>query len=195
AAIKDLERIGAKTKLRLNRVARELAAMEQRLEELKREEQLWSERAVKIQPVDEARALECVRRLRATRKQIQEIETQRQKTLDLRLKISGDLDRLSARLNELKRKKELLASRENQAEAMKLFESSALESDSIEAIFERWEERVTASEFTTGSEAAESDPLAAEFAKEEELMELRALLNQLIEDTKQDSTDEQEKLP
>lgn len=195
AAIRDLEKIGAKTKIQLNRVARELASIEQRIAELKGEERRWSERAVKAQAVDEARALECVRRLCTTRKQIQKLETQHRETLNLKLKISEDLERLSAKLNELKRKKELFASRQHQAEAMKLFESSAVKSDStIEAIFERWEERVTASEFFTGSEVAGGDPLAAEFAKEEERAELRTILNQLIEEVKQNSTDEQEKL-
>lgn len=181
AAIKDLESIGSKTRIHLHKVREMAHRYEKRLDDLNAEADRWAARAVAVREQDEQRALECVRRLRATKQQIEHLDKQLRDTRAMDTRVKADLDRIQTELQTVKKKRELFAARQNRADLMAMLDKHGFErGDDIEAIFERWETNIVGAEFNY-QDIEEIDDLAAGFEKEEEQADLKALLDELTE--------------
>ena len=85
-AIKDLEAIGSKTSMHLHRTKAMISQYEKNIAELNQDAERWSARAVKVRAGDEQKALQCVKRLRLTRQQLEQMEQQLQESRKLEVK-------------------------------------------------------------------------------------------------------------
>jgi phage shock protein A len=183
-AIKDLQAIASKTRLHLHRISKMSEHYQSQLQEQQEQAGLWTERAVKAKQEDEQKALQCVKRLRQTQKQIKVLEQQCQETETQELKIRNDLNAIQEQLQMLKNKKEILAARQNRAGIQEvLMDSQGNSLQDVQNIFERWEGSVVSAEFET-PEQIDNDSFASEFEQEEDELELKAMLNELTETEK-----------
>ena len=181
AAIQDLEAIGAKTSIHLQRVKRMSQQYEQQLTTLNKEAQRWSDRAVKVRDEDEQKALQCIKRLRITRQQIEQIEHHLISAKTQETKIQSDLNAVQNQLLALKNKKEILSARQNSTLAKGVMEkNNGYKSTEATDIFQRWEETVSGVEFTH-LEAMEIDSFASAFEQEEDDIELKMMLDKLTQ--------------
>jgi phage shock protein A len=185
AAIHELEKLAARTRVQLGRVDREIKTMEERQASLRQDAAAWTQRAVRS-AADEARALECVRRLEAVEREAETLERALQEALALRGKVRAEHERQVAKLDEAKRRRTLLSSRQYQAEYASLPGLlGGNEADGIDAVLDRWEVRLSGAD--SGLELYGADSLAAEFEQAERAEALRQRLANLV-DSAQPST-------
>ncbi len=179
AAIRDLQSIGAKTSIHLRHLQNLQKELQEKLDASQEQAELWSGRAVTARKTDEQRALACARRVQQARRQIARLEKQLQETQDMTGKVKADLENIRIKLQDLKKRKELLAARQNRAEIMSVLEQQGdFSGTDIQDVFERWENNVVGAEFQY-QDSPEQDDLAAEFVQQEEDEELHALLDEL----------------
>jgi len=180
-AIKDLQTIASKTRLHLHRISKMSEHYQSQLQEQQEQARIWSERAVKTKQEDEQKALQCVKRLRQTQKQITVLEQQCQETEAQELKIRNDLNAIQEQLQMLKNKKEILAARQNRAGIQEvLMDTNGNSLQDAQNIFERWEGSVVSAEFET-PEQIDIDSFSSKFEQEEDELELKAMLDKLTE--------------
>jgi phage shock protein A len=178
AAIHELEKLAARTRMQIGRIDREVKAMEERQAALRNDAAAWAERAVRV-AADEARALECVRRLEAVEREAAAAARAHQETLSLRQKIRAEYERQTAKLDEAKRRRALLSSRQYQAEYANLPGLLGGDAVGIDAVFDRWEVRLSTAELGN-PDLPEPDSLAAEFERAEKAEALRQRLADLV---------------
>ncbi len=179
-AIQDLQTIASKTRLHLHRISKMTEQYQKQLKEQKEQEILWTNRAIKAKKQDEQKALQCVKRLVQTKKQITLLEQQLQGSAEQENKIRDDLNAIQEQLQILKTKKEILAVRQNRSHLQNALQDN--QSDplgNVQQVFDRWEERVASSEFDAPAET--TDALSNDFEKEEETMALKIMLDKLTE--------------
>ena len=179
AAIEDLLALQQKTRLHLHRITKLTGNYQEKINQEREQARLWSERAVKVRRQDEAKALQCVKRLRASQQQIALLEQQHAQTNTQESKIRNDLQTIEAQLLILKNKKEILSARQNRNSLQGALQDSQGSSlREAQNIFERWEGNVAMAE-TESFSLAEQDNLAQAFEQEEDELSLRLLLDEL----------------
>lgn len=181
AAIKDLEALGRKTRVHLHKVHNMVLQYKRQLDDLKEQEKLWTQRALKVRGEDEKKALQCVKRLQGVRGQIRHVEKLYQQGQTQESKVQEDLNHIQAQLQNLKNKKELLTARQNRVHVEKTLHEQKLDGDDVDDIFARWENSVVGNEYQY-SEISAEDELAADFEKDENEEELKMLLDELSEE-------------
>lgn len=183
AAIQDLQAVGSKTRLHLHKVSKLSAQYQKQLEQQQELARLWSERAPKARKEDEQKALQCVKRLRQTQKQITLLEKQCEESAEQESKIRNDLNTISEQLQVLQNKKEILAARQNRASVQDTLKNKAGNPvQEVNNIFERWEGRVVSSEFEVPDVDIDTDNFASEFEQEEDELALKKMLDELSEE-------------
>lgn len=181
AAMREIQHAASKAKVQLARVKQDGERMRQRVKSLQDSEALWAERAVRCSALDQAKALECLRRRKKALAEIAELETQLKNHARLEEDLCKDLENIERRIEELRRKRNTLRTRESTAEALAAFQSqdAGLIAE-LDDVFDRWEIKVgsyeTISSCSSGSERA----LEAEFAGAEEENALKAELDALV---------------
>jgi len=178
AALKDLEILGRKTRVHLHKVHNMVVQYQQQSEDLQEQENLWTQRALKMREQDEQKALQCVKRLRSVREQLKQIQTLHQQSQTQESKIQGDLNHIQNQLQTLKNKKELLTARENRTHAQQVMAAQKVTGDDVDDIFSRWESNVVGNEYQSIETTAE-DEFEAKFTKDEDKIELKMLLDEL----------------
>lgn len=179
--IREVKRASAQATVRLGRVKQDETRLADRLVELRSEERLWTDRAKQVGRTDEAKGMECVRRLRRVQADISATETQLSKQTDLRTQLTQDIRSIHSKLEGLERRKHALATRQYRAEALRRMQTEGpgvLEE--IDEIFERWETRVTETEIHGDCTGTPDDRLAEEFKRAEDEESLRAGLRDLL---------------
>jgi phage shock protein A len=185
AAIQDLQAIGAKTSVHLRHIQELSSRLQQKQDDLQQQASRWSSRAVTIRAEDEQRTLQCVKRLRQTQEHIEQVDKQLHESKRIERQIKIDLESIRDKLQMLKKKKELLAARQNRTEAMSaLDKQSFFCTDEIQEVFERWENNVVGAEFQY-QDLTDEDAFAAEFEQAEDDLELKAMLDELSSNAKQ----------
>lgn len=179
--IREVEDGAARVKVKLLQVQRNISKQRKELENAEEQEKLWIERTKKIQPVDEQRALECVKRVKELRKDIENRTLELKETETLEKQLAENQKTIEKKLKELRRKKESLSSRQSCTEAMQTLhsENSGTLTD-IENLFSRWETSITRGEIRCDQNKPEVDDLADSFQKEEEKEELMETLHEII---------------
>lgn len=179
SAIHEMRQANAAARARLRRVRQDRDQLEAKLSELDTAAAQWQQRAIASSEKDEGLALDCL----ARRDQCREKCATLRQTLERQAREQGQLEARIAqaedRVSELVRRRNLLRSRECNAEALRRVEqwpcSGAME---IETVFERWEGRIGGAEPTL--EPAEIDALEYRFRQAERTSALRAELSDLI---------------
>jgi phage shock protein A len=177
-AISDVQYSFAEATVQAKRIQKELDAVNTRKAELSKAIDLWKSRALQIKDSDQAKALECIKRLKSCEHESKLCETRQKEYLKLQEQLKSDLKTIEQKLAELKLKKNEMRSRQVCAEALHNVDLSNPSSFSeIDNIFERWEHRIMQFESTNCN--LNTDQLEEEFSSAEEQEELKAYLDQL----------------
>ena len=179
ASIRDVEHGAARVRVHRKRCERRIAELEQRIETLSRESQLWKQRSSRFRD-DRQKALECVRRhLAADRAQsahARELEQQRA----LLEKISADEQAIESKLCELRTRCAALSSREARSAA----QAGAERAGDLDAVFDRWEARIEGAEAFV-DRAPSSDAFARSLSREEEQARVESELVRILAETEE----------
>lgn len=179
AAIEDLRALASKTRLHLHRVGKMTEHYQKQLLVQQEQARLWSERAIKVRQDDEQKALQCVKRLRDTQRQIAALEQQYQDSSAQEAKIRDDLNAIQEQLQMLKNKKEILSARQNRTSVQEtLLNRRGTPLQEARSIFERWEDSVVSAEFDA-PDRIETDRFASAFEQEEDELALKMILDEL----------------
>lgn len=178
SAIRDAEEAAGRAKAQLNRVQKDGVAMRRRLQEARDQAEVWEARAKKCSAIDEAKALECLRRRQKLLKQAAQLDEQTVQHHKLERQLSQDLGTVQEKLVALRQQRNLLRTRQSRAEALRLVQScDSAAMGEIDEIFDRWEARVSASEeIGSGSATTHDDSFDEDFTTAEEEQELKTLL-------------------
>lgn len=135
---------------------------------------------IKAKKQDEAKALECVKRLRQTQKQITLLEQQHEESTKQESKIQADLNAIEEQILILKNKKEILSARQNRSYLQGVIQDNQFNSlDNVQQVFDRWEGRIVSAEYEIPS--VPEDSLKNSFEQQEEVLELKMMLDELSE--------------
>lgn len=178
-ALKDLQRATARAQVQLKRVREDGERLRaQRAEQHERAER-WRERARRSSG-DDAKAIECLRREKAARRCVTELERRVEEHERAEGQLVTDVRSLDARLARLKEQRNLMRTRESRAEALGVVQGSTVQLTSdIDDMFDRWEMRVTEAESAGGIDLAGEDGFESDYVSEEEQEELRRALDAL----------------
>jgi phage shock protein A len=185
-AMHEVKAASAQANARLARLQQDEDKLAVRLTELHNDIAQWKERAVQAGTRDEARALECVRRMARATTEKASTEIQLAKARELRARLVDDLRGIQTKLDELQRKKHALATRQFRAEAMQALQSDGTSAlDEITGIFDRWETRVTEAEAYVAGPALLTDDFEFGYRQQEDQDVLRRTLQALLAESKQ----------
>lgn len=176
AALSDLQQLATTTRQHGFRINKMVMLYKNQLSELEKEAVLWSERALKIRDQDEQKALQCVKRLRTVKKQIDLISKQLQEAETQEANIKTDQNAIQEQLLQLKTKKEMLAARQNRSQMQKTLQGFNASSIDVQGVFDRWEGTVVGDEYMPSQE---EDALLSSFEQEEDELELKLMLDEL----------------
>jgi phage shock protein A len=178
-ALADIREALLRAKYQIHRVQSEQRSLGEKLKDLRSAEKRWSERALRIKESDRDQALECVRRIKQAREDIDATELQLAGHEELERKLAEDVRAIEKKFEELKRKRSELAARESRAQALTAV-SRHQEATDVGGVFDRWELEVMRGE-AEGEFPSEGprDSFEEKFKSEEERAELETLLNEL----------------
>jgi len=179
-AIQDLQSIASKTRLHLHRISKMTEQYQKQLDDQKQQQELWTARAIKAKKQDEQKALQCVKRLCQTKKQISLLEQQHEASTQQENKIREDLNTIQEQLLVLKNKKEMLAVRQTRTQLQNSIQDNKENSlDNVQQVFDRWEGRIVSEEYDVPADM--SDTLSSSFEQEEETLALKMMLDELTD--------------
>lgn len=184
AAIREARQSVAKSKVRLARLKTDGERLRRRIDELHQAEGKWAERARAVAAEDEDRALECLRRRQACQTQLTELNEAKTKHAQLEARLGRDIHNAESKIAEMTQQRHFMRTRQSAAEALNNIASidDNTVSDLAET-FERWEIKVTEAELEAGTtEVDELDNLERTFMDNEERQDLRAQLDELMQD-------------
>ena len=188
AALRDTQQAAARSRVRLERVRKDGHALKTRHANLQLAASRWTDRARKIGASNEPKALECLRRRKDCEAQIESLQMSIEKHEELESRIAEQVKKIEARIGEVAQQRNMMRSRQSVAEAMRTINNiEGVSYGEIEDTFDRWEINLGEAELITGA-MANTDPLDSEFLAEEDMAELRAELDELMNSDKEDSS-------
>jgi phage shock protein A len=177
-AIVELGRLVAKAKAELGRVQRDGEALCARRDREVDSRDQWRARAAR-EP-DDSRALECLRRARQVCHYVERLDARLAEHQRTEQQLHRDVAELEQRLRELIEQRNRMATRQTRVEAMAVVQAAdAGLLGGLDEVFERWDARVTTSEYETGCVEGPFDALERDFQSEEEELELAEELAEL----------------
>ena len=185
AALKDTQHAAARSRVRLARVQKDGNNLRARRDELEAAVIRWTDRARKVADTDEAKALECLRRRKECQGQLVSLADAIDKHEQLETRVSDNLKKIEARINEVAHQRNMMRSRQSVAEATRIVNNiEGVSYGEIEDTFDRWEINLGETEILMGS-IQPGDRLDNEFLATESNDELRAELDDLLQDDKE----------
>ena len=187
AALRDTQQAGARARVRLERVRKDGRALKSRLEELRRAQARWTDRARNLATSDEQKALECLRRRRDCETQLGQLAESIEKHDALEGRMASQVERIEARVSEVAHQRNMMRSRQSVADAMRIIDNiEGVSYSEVEETFDRWEISLGETEVLMGAHAP-SDTFESEFTAEEDAASLRAELEVLVSGAGEDS--------
>lgn len=181
AALRDTQQAAARSRVRLERVRKDGQNLRIRREELETGIVRWTERAKATAARDEAKALDCLRRKKECETQLRKLRVSIEKHNELESRIVDQVKKIEARIGEVAQQRNVMRSRQSVAEAMRTINDvEGVSYGEIEDTFDRWEINLGEAEILMGA-ASPSDPLETAFMAEEEVTELKAELEVLLQ--------------
>jgi len=174
ATIRQIEEGAARVRSHRKRCERRISELEASSISLKKDSELWQDRARRLRD-DRDKALECVRRHLAAEsaRTAQGVELEQQHAL--RSKILLDQQAIETKLSELRNRCAALSSREARCNAQASVDSCG----DIERVFDRWEARLDGVEGTIET-APTVDYFAESLTREEDRARAEAELERLL---------------
>jgi len=180
SALRDTQQAAARSRVRLARVRKDGQSLKTRQETLIVAVSRWGERAKNVAANDEAKALECLRRRKDCEKQLHNLRDSIEKHDELESRIDEQVKKIEARIGEVAQQRNMMRSRQSVAEAMRTINNiEGVSYGEIEDTFDRWEINLGETEITMGA-ATTTDPLDTAFLTEEDTVDLRAELSDLL---------------
>jgi len=177
-ALNDIHEALMNAKIQIKRVQTERHKFQQQLDELKRDEQKWQERALQLRESDHERALECVRRLNRNREESASLLKQLEEHTALERQLERDVRQIESKFEDLKHKRSTLVARQSRAQALKAVTSHNDAADAT-GVFDRWEQKIMRYDASAELLAEPTDSFASEFENEEKKAELEEILKSL----------------
>ncbi|HTM46898.1 MAG TPA: PspA/IM30 family protein [Polyangiaceae bacterium] len=178
SALKELHESIAGARVGLNRVERDESRLNKQKEESAASALRWRERAKT--ETDQGRALECLRRARRADELVSSIAQRLLDQRSIRERLTGEVRQLEVRYSELQSRYHLMRTREARARAFETLQNDvAGVGGEVERVFERWEGRVTRSEYEGGVIIDQEEDLEARYLESEERQELMVELQNL----------------
>lgn len=178
-ALKDLQQATARAQVQLKRVREDGERLRRQLTEQREQAERWRDRA-KASVEDDGRAVECLRRAKAARGSVEELERRIEEHGRTEQHLVGDVRSLDVRLAKLKEQRNLMRTRQSRAEALGVVQGSVVHLTSdIDDMFDRWEIRVTEAESVGDVGLHGEDSFECEYTSQEEQAELHAELEAL----------------
>jgi len=175
-ALREMQQAAGKARVQLKRVKLDGKKMRESLDELSNRAETWAQRAVRIRDEDEKKALDCIRRRNAAKKERAQVEKRLEAHSKLEVQLESDLKQIYSRLEELKQKKNMYLAREYRAKAQQVGKLPDIDLiTEVDDIFVRWDSKIDLTEIY----AAPADELEEEFSSQEEEEELLAELDEL----------------
>ncbi|MEE9254854.1 MAG: hypothetical protein V3U43_07960, partial [Pseudomonadales bacterium] len=169
----------ARAQVQLKRVREDGERLKQQCAEQREQSTRWRARARQTVG-NETRAMECLRRAKTAERAVTEIERRATEHERTEQQLVADVRSLDARLAKLKEQRNLMRTRQSRAEALGVVQGNAVQlTRDIDEMFDRWEIRVTESEYAGGVNLATEDRFENEYLSEEEEAELRTELEEL----------------
>ncbi len=143
---------------------------------------------MRVASADESRALECLRRMRRAARERADLEEQAAEHTRIHGQLVRDIGRIDERIDQLVQQRNLLRTRQSRAEAL----AAAQQDDGrrlaeVDDILDRWEIKVSRIETDSDCDLDESDDLEVTLEAEEEREELRAELEELLSERREES--------
>lgn len=188
AALRDTQKAAARSRVRLERVRKDGHALKNRYQSLQLAQSRWTERARSIATSDESKALECLRRRKQCESQLRNLKDSIEKHEELESRIAEQVKKIEARIGEVANQRNMMRSRQSVVEAMRAIHNiEGVSYGDVEDTFDRWEINLGETEILLGADTS-SDPLDSQFLAEEDMEELRAELDLLINSDEEDSS-------
>ena len=185
SAIRDNQQSLARAKVRFNRLQSDGRRIRQRLDQLQKAEQQWSDRARNNADGNEQMALQCLKKRRECRQQIATLENTLVEHDNAESRLGRNMKTVEQRLREINQQRNLMRTRESTAEAMRTFNAiKGYCGANIDDTFEKWETRVLEAEFASG-DVETTDELEERFIEEEEIEDLRLELDAIMKEDNQ----------
>jgi len=181
SAIRDLQRHAARAKVQMGRVRADGRRLRARLDQEREAVTSWRERARRLAPGDEARALECLRRARVAERRVAELADRAAEHERIESQLARDLTRVEERLATLRSQRNLMRTRQSRADALSAVGQCG-EAVELEEIFDRWDTRITERELASGCDLEDGDAFESELVDAELEDELRDELRTLLQD-------------
>lgn len=185
SAIRDNQQSLARAKVRFNRLQADGRRIRQRLDQLQKAEQQWSDRARNNAEGNEQIALQCLKKRRECRQQIATLESTLAEHDNAESRLASNMKTVEQRLRDINQQRNLMRSRESTAEAMRTFNAiKGYCGVNIDDTFEKWETRVLEAELASG-DVETTDELEERFIEEEEIEDLRLELDAIMKEDNQ----------
>lgn len=181
SAIREVQRGEARARVQLTRVKRDGESLRAKINMARASAKSWEERAQVVAATDQKKAIECMKRRKRFLQEINERELQLAEQDRMEQELVRDIEAVQGRLEELKRKRNLMKGRESTAYSLSTLQSQEVGIlGELDDVFERWEVKI--SEYETSAAKSESgiDELEAEFLSQEEEQELAGELAKLV---------------
>lgn len=181
AALRDTQQAAARSRVRLERVRKDGNGLRTRRDNLETAVTRWTDRARGIAASDETRALECLRRRKECEAQLKNLALSIHKHDELESRIVDQVKKIEARIGEVSQQRNMMRSRQSVAEALQTINDiEGVSYGEIEDTFDRWEINLGEAEIQMGI-GTSVDSLDTEFIAEEERVELKAELSELLQ--------------
>lgn len=178
-AIVRVRQSAARARVQLKRVERDQHALREALLREQEAVEAWRRRAKAA--ADEEKAIECLRRHKASKRQVAVLQHRLADHERSHKVLSEGVRVLNERLRELSERKNLMRTRQSRAEAAHGMANASGPIGELEDVFERWEARV--GEIEIASELADPiDAFEADIEAAEETEDLRVELEELRSD-------------
>lgn len=185
--IEDVQKAAAKIRMEKLKVEQNMRALEEQQNKLQASMELWQSRAKACANENEEKALQCLRQSKKAKIQSQHIAQQYDELSNLATQLAESLSEVESKLNQLKSKKAILATRESRAVAIGKSQRAQRELNglSVDDVFNRWELNILQSEYQDEGNIHSNDSsgqdlrFAKDFEEEEERLSLLSELDDL----------------
>jgi phage shock protein A len=175
ATIRQMEQGAGRVRGRRKAAERDLGKLEEQLAKVRRDVELWSDRALRMKE-ERDKAIECLRRRNAAERETERLAAQGDQQRALLARIREDERTIDAKLAEVKQREAALVSREVRAKATANVGSLS----DIDGVFDRWEARIGDDEASIEASRPLHDAFAKQLDDDEEAARLEAQLAALV---------------
>ena len=176
----DMQRAAGRAKAHLARVKRETASLERSINQQREEVACWEARAVAVAQEDREKARACIARKREAERKYDQLHHRYAEQHAAQETLEADVKHIIQKIDDLKRKRQVLQSRQSRTEAIKAVHAVDSGQTHVDDVFDRWEFSIIEEETVQGLHSETTDALEEDFRREEEAQAIDAELDALL---------------